>query len=79
MTTVTDQQSVFSSTSDVYRFGDAPHGDTPNLIEQFNTSLVTETRRVALEDLLRWSLESADLDWDHARQIDERGWGSPKR
>ncbi len=32
-------------------------------------------RRQLLQELAEWSVTSADLDWDHAEHIDERGWG----
>jgi len=35
-----------------------------------------EDRAAALRDLAQWSIEEADLDWDHLDRIDEVGWGT---
>jgi hypothetical protein len=34
-----------------------------------------ENRADALRELADWSITSAELDWEHAERVDERGWG----
>jgi hypothetical protein len=36
----------------------------------------SEDRAEALRALAQWSIDGADLDWDHLDRIDELGWGT---
>jgi hypothetical protein len=33
-------------------------------------------RQQALDALAEWSVESAELDWDHLADVDQRAWGT---
>lgn len=41
-------------------------------------SAAREERRARLRQLARWSTTEMELDWEHAEDVDRRGWGASR-